>query len=149
PRVFCAIPGRFARPRWLPDGKAVSFLAASAEGREPAASSLYLCSGEGSHPVNFTEGAPFTVASYEWLPGGRSALMTVIEKNSRYLIGFELASRKLTRISAPGQVVSADFSLSRDAESLACAFETAQQPPDVWTGPTRGVLRQVTRPNPA
>src|SRR5207247_990554 len=55
PRLFCSIPGRFARPRWLPDGKAVSFLAASAEGREPAASSLYLCSGEGSHAVNLTE----------------------------------------------------------------------------------------------
>jgi dipeptidyl aminopeptidase/acylaminoacyl peptidase len=149
PSVYCTTRGTYTKARWLPDGSGISFLGASAEGREPAASSLYVCTGEGATPVNLTEGKPFTVAGYQWLPDEQGALLSIIEKNSRYLVRFDTANRQITRVSDAAQVVSADVSLARDSKMAACVIETPKQPPDVFFGPIAGPFRRMTRLNPA
>ena len=120
----------------------------SAQGREAAASSLYLCSQEGTQPQNLTQDMPFTVQGYQWLPDGQSLILAIVEKNSRYLARFDLSTRKIRRLSAHEQVVSTDPSLSQAGKHLAIAVETPNRPPDLWAGKLEGPLQQVTRLNP-
>jgi dipeptidyl aminopeptidase/acylaminoacyl peptidase len=147
PRTYCGIEGKFMRPRWRPDGRAISFLGASVR-REPAAGNFYVCEGEGSKAVNLTKDILFTVMSYQWLHGGREVLMTVQERNSRYLARFDLSTRKFSRITGEGLVVSNDVSVSSDGERLSCSIEKADAAPDVYVGPVGGRLERVTRLNP-
>jgi dipeptidyl aminopeptidase/acylaminoacyl peptidase len=148
PRTYCATQGKLDKAKWRPDGRAISFLGA-AERREPAPSSLYICLGEGSTPVNLTAGKPFTVVGQTWLPDGHTALVTIVEKNSRYLARYDFNTREFSRVSPPGQIVSPDISLSQDGQKLALAIETPTRPADVWTGMVKGPLQRVTRLNPA
>jgi Tol biopolymer transport system component len=43
PVVYCATRGRLARPSWLPDGRGISFLGASANGTEQGLPAVCLC----------------------------------------------------------------------------------------------------------
>jgi dipeptidyl aminopeptidase/acylaminoacyl peptidase len=147
--TYCHTTGKMLSPKWRPDGNALSFLGASANGREPSASSSYVCEGLNSTPVNLTEKMPFTVSGYEWLPGGKQVLMAVTEKESRYLARFDRATRKLSRLSPEGEVISANFSLSPDASHIAVGMENPHTPADVWIGPPDGPLKRATRLNPA
>jgi len=47
-KIYCPTQGKVLKPRWRPDGKAITFLMSSADGHEAAASSLYLCTQEGT-----------------------------------------------------------------------------------------------------
>jgi dipeptidyl aminopeptidase/acylaminoacyl peptidase len=146
-KTYCAPPGRFGNPQWKPDGSAVSFLGAS-EARDPSAGILYTCVGSGSKPEPLTPpDFPATLSGHAWLPDGKSVLLTVMEKNSRYLARFDLATRAITRLTKPGEVVSADVSLAKDGQRLACIIESYNKPPDVWTGALSD-LQRVTRLNP-
>ena len=147
-KIYCPTQGRVLKLKWRPDGKGISFLMSSAQGREAAASSLYLCSEEGAQPQNLTEDMPFTVQGYQWLPNGQSLILTIAERNSRYLAHFDLSTRKIRRLSAHEQVVSADPSLSVAGNQLAIAVETPKTPPDLWAGKVEGPFQQVTRLNP-
>lgn len=147
-KIYCPTQGRVLKLKWRPDGKGISFLMSSAQGREAAASSLYLCSEEGAQPQNLTQDMPFTVQGYHWLPNGQSLILTIAERNSRYLAHFDLSTRKIRRLSAHEQVVSADPSLSVAGNQLAIAVETPNTPPDLWAGKVEGPLQQVTRLNP-
>jgi dipeptidyl aminopeptidase/acylaminoacyl peptidase len=147
PSIFCPTQGRVLKAKWRPDGKAISFLMSSANGREAAASSLYVCDQQGGAAVNLTQDMPFTVQGYAWLPDGQSLILSIVEKNSRYLAHFDSASRTVRRISSTKEVVSIDPSISADGKVLAVAIETPNRPPDVWAGPT-SALRQVSRLNP-
>jgi dipeptidyl aminopeptidase/acylaminoacyl peptidase len=142
-KIFCPTQGRVLKPRWRPDGKAISFLMSSAQGREAAASSLYLCSQLGAQPQNLTQDLPFTVQGYQWLPDAQSLILTIVEKNDRYLARFEVATRRIQRLSALQQVVSTDPSLSQDGSKLAIAVETPNTPPDIWSGKLDGPLQQT------
>ncbi|MBM3776407.1 MAG: hypothetical protein FJW37_14780, partial [Acidobacteria bacterium] len=93
PAAYCSIPGKFVKPKWRPDGAAISFLGAS-EARDPSAGILFLCAGEGSSPVMLTGSLEATLAGYSWLPNGKAVLLSVIEKNSRYLARLDVESRK-------------------------------------------------------
>jgi dipeptidyl aminopeptidase/acylaminoacyl peptidase len=146
--TYCHTAGKLSSPQWRPDGNALSFLGASAGGREPAASSLYLCQGLNSAPLNLTEKMPFTVSGYTWLPQGKELLVTITEKESRYLARFDPATRKLSRLSQPGDVVSASVSVSSDASRIALGIEGPHAPADVWMGPPAGPLKRLTRLNP-
>jgi dipeptidyl aminopeptidase/acylaminoacyl peptidase len=149
PSLLCSTRGKLASPLWLPDGKGISFMGASANGTEQAPGSLFVCRATGSRPLDLTEGRLFTVQSYQWLPDGKSAVLAVLEHNTRYLALLDVQSKQLKRLpSAPG-VVSSDFSLARGGRRVACIFETSKTPPDVWTGAPGEPLRQVTHLNPA
>jgi len=148
PTTYCHTTGKMANPEWRPDGNALSFLGASANGREPAASSFYVCEGLNATPANLTEKMPFTVSGYHWLPDDKQVLMTITEKESRYLARFDPATRKLSRLSREGDVVSANFSLSSDGNRIALGIEAPHAPADVWAGPLGGPLKRVTRLNP-
>ena len=147
-RIYCPTQGKVLKPRWQPDGKAISFLMSSADGREAAASSLYLCTQEGTAAKNLTQGMPFMVQGYQWLPDGKALILTIAEKNSRYLAHFVPGTRTIRRLSPQGQVVSTDPSLSRDGSQLGIAIETPNKPADLWAGKRDGTLRQMTQLNP-
>jgi dipeptidyl aminopeptidase/acylaminoacyl peptidase len=148
PRLYCPTHGRVQKLKWKPDSSGISFLMSSADGREAAASSLYVCTEPGAAAVNLTREAAFTVQGYSWLPDSTSLVLSIVEKNSRKLVRFDVASRTLNSISKPGQVVSTDPSLSSDGATLAIAVETPSRPADLWTGSTSGLQRQITRLNP-
>ena len=147
-RMYCPTQGKVLKPRWQPDGKAISFLMSSADGREAAASSLYLCTQEGTFPKNLTQGMPFTVQGYQWVPDSTALILSIAEKNSRYLAHFTPSTRTIRRLSPQGQVVSTDPSLSQDGSQLGIAIETPNKPADLWAGKPDGELRQITRLNP-
>jgi dipeptidyl aminopeptidase/acylaminoacyl peptidase len=149
PEVYCATRGKLARPGWIPDGSGISFLGASANGTEQAPSSLFVCRGAGSAPVNLTQGQRYSAQGYRWLPDSRSLVLTIVERNSRYLAKLDAGSRRLEKLSVPRQVISGDVSLSRDGRQLACVFEEPHRPPDLWAGPLGEQLRQITHLNPA
>jgi dipeptidyl aminopeptidase/acylaminoacyl peptidase len=147
PRTYCSTPGKFIKPQWKPDGSAVSFLGA-AEARDSSAGILYVCAGEGTSPTALTAELPATLAGYTWLPDGRSVLLSVTEKNSRYLARLDTTSRSVSRLSEPGRVISADISLSKDGQKIACIVESPDKPADVWMGDVTA-LKRITRLNPA
>jgi dipeptidyl aminopeptidase/acylaminoacyl peptidase len=148
PLTYCPVEGKFTSPRWRPDGKAVLFLGASAAGREPVASSLYVCEGPNSRPMNLTEGMAFTMTSFQWLPGSTDLLTAILEKNTRYLAYFDPATRKLTRLSPAGEVVSNSFSLSANGMVVACSIEKPHAAAEVFAGPRTGMLAPLTHLNP-
>jgi dipeptidyl aminopeptidase/acylaminoacyl peptidase len=145
--TYCSIEGKFARPRWRPDGRAISFLGASVR-REPSAGNFYECEGEGSKAVNLTVNIPFTLASYQWVHGGRDVLVTIQERNSRYLSLFDPSTRSFSRITGQGLIISNEVSVSNDPERLACTIEKPDAAPEVYTGTINGRLERVTRLNP-
>jgi dipeptidyl aminopeptidase/acylaminoacyl peptidase len=147
PRTYCSPPGKFIKPQWKPDGSAVSFLGA-AEARDPSAGILYVCTGEGTSPTALTAELPATLAGYAWLPDGKSVLLSVIERNTRYLARLDIATRSISRLSESGLVISADFSLSKDGHTIACIMESPDKPADGWMGSVTG-LKRITRLNPA
>jgi dipeptidyl aminopeptidase/acylaminoacyl peptidase len=146
--TYCQSTGKMLSPKWRPDGNAISFLGASANGREPSGSSFYVCEGLNSEPANLTEHMPFTVSGYEWMPDGKQVMMTITEKESRYLARFDPSTRKLSRLSPEGDVVSANFSLSSDGKHIALGVERPHAPADVWMGSPDGPWRRATRLNP-
>ena len=146
PKPYCSPAGKFGNPQWKPDGSTVSYLGASVA-RDPSAGILYVCAGSGSQPKALTPELPATLSGHTWLPDGKSVMLTVMEKNSRYLSRFDLTTRAMTRVTKPGQVVSPDISLSKDGRKAACVLESYNQPPDVWKGPVED-LQRLTRLNP-
>ena len=148
PVAYCSTRGKLAKPSWIPDGSGISFLGASANGTEQAPSSLFVCREVGGIPQNLTAGKPFTVQSYQWLADSGSVVLTILERNSRYLATLDIRSKRLRRLSDPSGVVSTEFSLSRDGLSVVCVLETPNKPPDLWSGPLGQTLRQITHSNP-
>ncbi len=147
PVTYCSTRGRLTKPSWIPDGSGISFLGASANGTEQAPSSLFVCREAGGIPQNLTAGKPFTVQSYQWLADSSSVVLTILERNSRYLATLDIRSKQLKRLSDPSVVVSPEFSMSRDGLSVACVLETPNKPPDLWSGPLGQSLRQITHLN--
>ncbi|MBM3804647.1 MAG: S9 family peptidase [Acidimicrobiia bacterium] len=148
PRIVCRTQGRVLKPKWRPGSRAISFLMSSADGREAAASSLYTCNEEGGQALNLTEGVLATVQGYSWLPDGQALILSVVEKNERYLAHFNASTRAIRRISNRPQIASQDPSLSADGKVLAISLESPSTPPDLWAGPVSGTLRQISRLNP-
>jgi len=148
PVVYCSTRGKLSKPSWIPDGSGISFLGASAGGTEQAPSSLFVCREVGGIPQNLTAGKPLTVQSYQWLPGAGSVVLTILERNSRYLATLDIRSKQIKRLSNAAVVVSSEFSLSRDGQSVVCSLETPNKPPDLWSGLLGQTLRQITHLNP-
>ena len=148
PVLYCSTRGKLVRPEWTPDGKGISFLGASANGSEQAPSNLFVCREVGGIPQNLTAGRRFTIQNYRWLPNSSSAVLTIVERTSRYLATFDLRSREIKRLSDASVVVSTELSLSRDGRNVACSLETPSKPPDLWTGLLGQTLHQVTHLNP-
>ena len=148
PKLYCPTRGKMISPGWIPDGSGISFLGASANGTEQSPGSLFVCQGAGSKPVDLTEGRQYTAQSYHWLPDGKSALLGIVERNTRYLTRLETGSREIEKLSDASEVLSSNISLSADGRRIACAFEKPDAPADVFTGPLGGKLWQITHLNP-
>ena len=148
PKLYCPTRGKMVSPAWIPDGSGISFLGASANGTEQSPGSLFVCKGAGSKPVDLTEGRQYTAQSYHWLPDGKSALLGIVERNTRYLARLETGSREIEKLSDASKVLSSNISLSADGRQVACAFEKPDAPTDVFAGPLGGELRQITHLNP-
>ena len=148
PDVYCPTRGKMISPGWLPDGSGISFLGASANGTEQSPGSLFVCHGAGSKPVDLTAGRQYTAQSYHWLPDGKSALLGIVERNTRYLARLETDSREVEKLSDASEVLSSNISLSADGQRIACAFEKPDAPADIFTGPLGRKLWQITHLNP-
>ena len=148
--TYCATKGKLGTLGWLPDGKGISFVGASANGTEQAPSKLFVCRGVGNTPVSVTKELDATVQGYRWLDDtASSALLTFVERNTRYLGQLTVNSGKVEKLSQRPHVVSDGFSLSDDGKTLACMIEKPDAPRDIWTGELGGPLRQITHLNPA
>ena len=148
PKLYCPTRGKMVSPGWIPDGSGISFLGASANGTEQSPGSLFVCKGAGSKPVDLTEGRQYTAQSYHWLPDGKSALLGIVERNTRYLTRLETGSREIEKLSRRPRVLSSNISLSADGRQVACAFEDPGAPADIFTGPLGEELGQITHLNP-
>ena len=148
PTIYCPTRGKMISPGWIPDGGGISFLGASANGTEQSPGSLFVCRGVGNTPVDLTAGRRYTAQSYHWLPDGKSVLLGIVERNTRYLARLEAGSREIKKLSSASAVLSSNISLSADGQRIACAFEKPDAPADVFTGPLDGKLWQITHLNP-
>src|SRR6266446_5283052 len=111
-------PGPDNNPRFSPDGKQIVFSSAMGDKLYFASNSrLAVVSVEGGKPRSITDSFDESPGLIEWKADG--IYFVAQQKTPSHLFRVDPASGKITRISAPDNLMAGAFSLTRSADRMA------------------------------
>ncbi|MGH9866666.1 MAG: S9 family peptidase [Candidatus Polarisedimenticolia bacterium] len=148
-RELAGVSGKIGQVAWSPDGGTIAVRAGVDRG-DPFAGSVFLFHAAGGPGTNITGDRPESVNHVEWLPDGRLALVAV--RGTRTALSVVSPSRpdRVVDLVPPGGGVFTSVSFDRTGERFATAASTANDPPEVYAGRTRGaeLPARITTSNP-
>lgn len=117
-KKLVAQPGPDNGPHWSPDGKQIAFSSAMGNPKFFHANSrLALVSAEGGTPRSLTDAFDEQPGFIEWNTDG--IYFSSLQKTTGHLFRLDPATSKITRVSAPDNLISSRFSFSLDGKQLA------------------------------
>lgn len=123
-------PGPDNDPRWSPDGKQLVF--SSAMGQTiyfHTNSRLAVVPAEGGTPRSITDNFDEQPGFVEWNNDG--IYFAGLEKTASHLYRVDPATAKVTRISAPGDLMAGGFTMTRDGRRLAFSVSSPTSLPEI------------------
>ena len=141
---------QIANPRWSPDRSQIAFIEGLMSDEGQTGGDLMLIPATGGQPRNLTESLHGTVTSFEWL----SPESLLLGENA----GGESDIVKLRTLDGATQVLRSGWSevraqnvvgasVARDGKTCAVIHEGFKHPPEIWTGPLGGDMKQITDVN--
>src|SRR5438270_1103191 len=117
-KKIVATPGPDSNPRFSPDGKQIVFSSAMGNALYFASNSkLAIVSVDGGTPRSITDSFDENAGLIEWQADG--IYFVAQQKTPSHLFRVDPASGKITRISAPDNLMAGAFSLTRSADRMA------------------------------
>jgi dipeptidyl aminopeptidase/acylaminoacyl peptidase len=117
-KKIVATPGPDNNPRFSPDGKQIVFSSAMGEKLYFANNSrLAVVSVDGGTPRSITDNFDENPGLIDWKPNG--IYFAGSEKTASHLFRVDPATARITRVTAPDDLMSVGFSLTRSGDSAA------------------------------
>ncbi|HEY6401854.1 MAG TPA: DPP IV N-terminal domain-containing protein, partial [Blastocatellia bacterium] len=117
-RLLVSQPGPDNNPRWSPDGKQIVF--SSAMGNPKffhANSKLAVVSVEGGAPRSITDAFDEQPGFVEWNTDG--IYFNGLQKTAAHLFRVDPANGKITRVTAPDNLIAGGYSFTKDGKQIA------------------------------
>lgn len=142
--------GAPGRPAWSPDGTTLAFLARPNRTAQGATQLMLVDIATGQIETRLAEREVGKLDA-EWLPDGRTLLLTLLDSTAanlhRYTVATDELSAPLAHFSNTGAVPAIapeTFSLDHDATHIALVRGDLTHPVEVWAGPLDGPLTQLS-----
>ena len=117
-KKLVAQPGPDNNPQWSPDGKQILFSTAMGNERFFASNSrLAVIPAEGGTPRSLTDAFDENPGFVVWNKDG--IYFVGLQKTASHLFRLDPATAKITRVSAPDNLMGGPFSLTRDGQRVA------------------------------
>src|SRR5215468_5753685 len=117
-KKLVAQPGPDNNPRWSPDGKRIVFTSAMGNSKFFHANSrLAVVSVEGGAPRSITDAFDEQPGFVEWNADG--IYFNGLQKTAAHLFRVDPASGKISRVSAPDNLIAGVFSFTKDGKQVA------------------------------
>ena len=121
-KKLVAQPGPDNNPQWSPDGKQIVFSSAMGNGKFFHSNSrLAIVPVDGGTPRSITDAFDEQPGIVEWNAGG--VYFSALQKTASHLFRVDPATSKLTRVTAPDNLLAGGFSFTKDGQQIA--FTTA------------------------
>jgi dipeptidyl aminopeptidase/acylaminoacyl peptidase len=130
------LPGPDSGPRFSPDGKQIVFSSAMGNKVYFASNSrLAVIPVEGGTPKSITDGFDENPGLVEWKTDG--IYFTGLQKTASHLFRVDSAGGKIVRVSAPDDLMSGSFSLTRSGDRMAFVAGSPAAMNEVFVSDTR------------
>ena len=130
------LPGPDSGPRFSPDGKQIVFSSAMGNKIYFASNSrLAVVSAEGGTPKSITDSFDENPGLVEWKTDG--IYFTGLQKTASHLFRVDATGGKIVRISAPDDLMSGSFSLTRSGDRMAFVSGSPTAMNEVFVSDTR------------
>jgi len=139
-----SLPGPDNSPRWSPDGKQIVFSSAMGNPRFfHANSNLAVVEAEGGTPRSITDSFDEQPRLVEWRPEG--IYFMALQKTASHLFRIDPLTSKITRLSAPDEIMIGSLSMTSDGKTIAFAAPSPTTLTEVYlTGASNFAPRKLT-----